>query len=184
MSRIHTQPAATCGAFYHQFREHNQGRHALGHHQPPAASETCQRVVPCPARDIGHRCQALRRDPRPVRLRAPTPTARPLDHLQPRNPNTLRAVQVDAHFAVSVQIRSLRATYGIRREQWPDQMSGGRRWSASRLHRPRNRPCLIGHGSDTNHSIVRSGVSRAAKILILLLDLVAGVGFEPTTFRL
>jgi hypothetical protein len=42
----------------------------------------------------------------------------------------------------------------------------------------------IGHGSDTNRAVGRSGASRAVKALILIVDLVAGVGFEPTTFRL
>jgi len=78
-----------------QFGEHWQGRHALGHHQVPFAYllapivnlPTCRAVL---ARNIGYNHpghHTFHRDPRPLCLRAPTTTARPLDHLKPGNHN-------------------------------------------------------------------------------------------------
>jgi hypothetical protein len=99
------------GIIDHQFREHRQARHALGHHQI-AFAYLLAPIVNLPAgramlvRNIGHRHaghHAFRRDPCPLCLRAPPPATWPLDHFQPGNPNTFRAVQMDAHFAVYFQ---------------------------------------------------------------------------------
>jgi hypothetical protein len=49
------------------------------------ASASCRAAARHPPPTPRH--QALRRDPRPLRLRAPPPPGRPLDHLQPGNPN-------------------------------------------------------------------------------------------------
>lgn len=102
----------------HQFREHRQGRHALGHHQiafayllaPIVNLPTCRAIPP---RNIGYRHaghQAFRRDPCTLCLRAPPPTTRPLDYFQPGNPNAHRAAKLDAHFAVSFEIQHLNST--------------------------------------------------------------------------
>ena len=108
---------------------------------------TCRAML---ARNIGNRHaehHAFRRDPCPLCLRAPPPTTQPLDHFQPGNPNTFRAVQMDAHFAVSLQIQNLRRT-SARRMQ-----ASGQKWQegvgvalkdelVARLHGRYNaRPC-------------------------------------------
>ncbi len=95
----------------HQFREERQSRHALGQHQV-AFAYLLAPIVDLPAgravfarnfSDLNPGHHALCRDTRPLCLRAPTTTARPLDYLKPGNPSPHRAAQLDAHFAVYFQ---------------------------------------------------------------------------------
>ncbi len=79
------------------------------------------------ARNIGH-CHpghlAFRRNPCALSSRAPQPPTGSLDHFQPRNPKTSWAVQMDAHFAVSIKIQHLRAKHARRmhrsRQKWQE----------------------------------------------------------------
>ena len=105
-----------------QFGKHRQWRHAFGQQQVPFAYLVAPIFDPPTgramlARNIGHRHpghHAFQRDPSLLGLRAPPPSAWALDHLQPRNPNTLGGDQIDAHSSVSLQNQHLRHTAASR----------------------------------------------------------------------
>lgn len=71
---------------------------------------------------------ALRHDTRSLCLRAPKTATRSLDHIKPGTSNPQRAVQMDAHFAVSLQIQHLHATCAWRMkasvQKWQEGIGG------------------------------------------------------------
>ena len=102
--------------------------------RPPTTTNSGRlspRALRCRGTGARPRC-SFRRDPRPLRLRASPSPDRSLDHLQPRNPTACRAVQMDAHFAVSFQVQTSNAHA---RGEWPGQITNGRRGAAWRLRR-------------------------------------------------
>ena len=122
---------------------HRPRRHAPGHHQlpgpqflPPVVDLPPRR--PVPPRDIRHRHpghQALRRNPPPLRLRAPPSPGRPLDHLQPRNPT---ATEPSRWTPALPSLSKAHTSNAHAHGGCPSQITRGRRGTAQRL---RSMPC-------------------------------------------